>query len=227
MVQITQAHLIPTKKLVSRPLNRFLFYQTTGRQRSPVSFLRAVAVPCHLLRLRIMEENNAIWTIGHSTRSFEELVAMLRSFNIQLVADIRNYPGSRRFPQFNKDSLEVTLPQQDMEYIHLKDLGGRRKPAPFSKNTAWRNAAFRGYADYMETDSFIHAVKTLETAARKHRTAFMCSEAVWWRCHRALVSDYLKAHGWTVVHIMGIGKKEDHPYTSAAKLADGQLSYAK
>lgn len=172
-------------------------------------------------------ENNTVWTIGHSTRTFEELVEMLRSFQIEIVADIRSYPGSRRYPQFNKEALEISLPANNIQYIHLKELGGRRKVNPASKNTAWRNAAFRGYADYMETDSFKEGIKRLEAIALKQRTAYMCSEAVWWRCHRSMVSDYLKAARWEVIHIMAVGKGEVHPYTAPARVVQGELSYEK
>lgn len=171
------------------------------------------------------KENKIIWTIGHSTRSLEEFVAMLHSFKIELVADIRSYPGSRKFPQFNKEALEISLPQNNIEYIHLKSLGGRRKVNPDSKNTAWRHLAFRGYADYMETSAFKEGIKELEMVALKQRTAYMCSEAVWWRCHRSMVSDYLKVHGWKVMHIMGIGKEDEHPYTAPARIIGGELSY--
>ena len=171
------------------------------------------------------KENKIIWTIGHSTRSLEEFVAMLHSFKIELVADIRSYPGSRKFPQFNKEALEISLPQNNIEYIYLKDLGGRRKVNPDSKNTAWRHLAFRGYADYMETSAFKEGIKELEKVALKQHTAYMCSEAVWWRCHRSMVSDYLKVRGWKVMHIMGIGREEEHPYTGPARIVDGELSY--
>ena len=171
------------------------------------------------------EENKTIWTIGHSTRSFEEFVAMLHPFNIELVADIRSFPGSRKFPQYNKETLAVTLPQNNIQYIHLKSLGGRRKVKPDSKNTAWKNAAFRGYADYMETAFFKEGIAELEKIALKQRTAYMCSEAVWWRCHRSMVSDYLKLNEWKVMHIMGIGKEEIHPYTTPARIINGELSY--
>ena len=170
-------------------------------------------------------ENKTIWTIGHSTRPFDEFAAMLHSFQIELVADIRSYPGSRRFPQYNKAALEVALPEKNIQYIHLKNLGGRRKESPDSKNTTWREIAFRGYADYMETDAFKAGIQELEKIASKQLAAFMCSEAVWWRCHRSLVSDYLKVNGWKVMHIMGIGKAEEHPYTAPAKIVNGKLSY--
>ncbi len=106
-----------------------------------------------------------IWTIGHSTHSFDELVAMLKSFKIAVVADIRSFPGSRKFPQFNKEALEVSLPQNNIQYIHLKNLGGRRKANPNSKNTAWRHPSFRGYADFMETEEFKEGIEKLEKIA--------------------------------------------------------------
>jgi uncharacterized protein (DUF488 family) len=170
-------------------------------------------------------KNKVIWTIGHSTHSLEEFIAMLHSSKIKLIVDIRSYPGSRKFPQFNKETLEISLQQNKIEYIHLINLGGRRKASPYSKNTSWRNLAFRGYADYMQTIHFKTEIKNLEKMALKQHTAYMCSEAVWWRCHRAMVSDYLKVHGWKVMHIMGMGKEYEHPYTAPAKIVDSVLSY--
>jgi uncharacterized protein (DUF488 family) len=172
-------------------------------------------------------EKKIIWTIGHSTRTINELIIMLRSFRIQLVADIRSYPGSKRYPQFNKEALEISLPQNNIKYVHIKELGGRRKPDPGSLNTAWRNAAFRGFADHMETDVFKKRIDDLQQLATKERTAYMCSEAVWWRCHRSMVSDYLKSLGWTVMHIMDKDKAEEHPYTSPARIVNGKLTYKK
>jgi len=166
-----------------------------------------------------------IWTIGHSTRTFEEFIEMLRSFQIEMVADIRSYPGSRKFPQFNKESLQTALPQNKIEYIHLKNLGGRRKANPDSKNTTWRHLAFRAYADYMQTNDFKEGIKKLEEIALKKRTAYMCSEAVWWRCHRSMVSDYLKTYGWKVMHIMAVGKEQEHPFTAPARIENGELTY--
>jgi len=166
-----------------------------------------------------------IWTIGHSTRTLEELVGLLNSFHITFLVDIRNYPGSRRYPHFNKEALEISLPSNDINYIHLKELGGRRKPVEGSTNTAWRNSAFRGYADYMETDEFKKAINKLELLAEKQSTAYMCSEAVWWSCHRALVSDYLKWKGWVVMHIMNQQKATEHPYTKPASVVNGILRY--
>jgi uncharacterized protein (DUF488 family) len=169
--------------------------------------------------------NNIIWTIGHSTHPQEEFVAILHSFNIKMLVDIRNYPGSRRYPHFNKEALEVSLPANGIQYLHLKELGGRRKPVENSMNTTWRNEAFRGYADYMQTVEFKQAIEKLETVAQTNFTAYMCSEAVWWNCHRSLVSDYLKWKGWTVMHIMNLNKATEHPYTKPAKIVNGILSY--
>lgn len=167
----------------------------------------------------------SIWTIGHSTHTLDELIAMLQSFQIDLLIDIRRFPGSRRFPYFYKEALEFSLPKNDIKYVHLPKLGGRRKPLSNSHNSGWRVAAFRGYADYMETDDFVQAIKKLESFAIKKRSAIMCSEAVWWSCHRALVSDYLKFNGWLVMHIMGIDKAIEHPYTKPTKIENGKLTY--
>jgi uncharacterized protein (DUF488 family) len=169
--------------------------------------------------------NNIIWTIGHSTHPLEEFVAILQSFEIEMLVDIRNYPGSRRYPHFNKEALEISLPANNIQYLHLKALGGRRKPVENSINIAWRNEAFRGYADYMQTDEFKTAIDKLEIIAQKQFTCYMCSVAVWWSCHRSLVSDYLKWKGWTVMHIMSKGKSTEHPYTKPARIVDDSLRY--
>ena len=142
-----------------------------------------------------------------------------------MVADIRRFPGSRRFPHFKDDALKSILADHNIEYRHFEKLGGRRNPKPDSKNDAWRVAAFRGYADYMESDDFKTAVQSLEEEAKKKHVAYMCSEAVWWSCHRALVSDYLKWQGWEVYHILATNKDQLHPYTSPARVTAGQLSY--
>lgn len=152
---------------------------------------------------------------------------MLQSFDIQAVADVRRFPGSRKFPWFNKDSLAVTLPDVGIEYHHFVHLGGRRRPLKDSHNDAWRLDAFKGYADYMEMPEFVEALKQLEKLASLKRTAFMCSEAVWWSCHRSMVSDALKHAGWNVQHIMGVGKSTEHPYTSPARIEHGELVYSK
>ena len=172
-----------------------------------------------------METDKTIWTIGHSTRELDVFIEILHSFGIEVLADIRSFPGSRKFPHFNKENLAAVMPENNIRYMPIPQLGGRRKPNPDSVNTAWENSAFRAYADYMETIGFIEGIKILETTAREYRTAYMCSEAVWWRCHRSLVSDYLKADGWKVIHIMGSGKGREHTFTSPARMIEGKLSY--
>ncbi len=170
-------------------------------------------------------DKKLIYTIGHSTRPIEEFLSLLQSFNIALVADVRQFPGSKKFPQYNQQELKEYLSMNNIQYIHFPDLGGRRKAEKESKNTAWRHAAFRGYADYMETEAFRQAIQRLEATALQRPTAYMCSEAVWWRCHRALISDYLKCHGWEVLHIMDPAKAKEHPYTAPANIRQGQLTY--
>lgn len=172
------------------------------------------------------ESKHIIYTIGHSTHSLEEFLAMLQSFGIRLLIDIRSLPGSRKFPQFDKENLQIALPENGIQYAHFPGLGGRRKIHKESKNNRWHNASFRAYADYMETDEFRNAIRELELLAQQQPTAYMCSEAVWWHCHRAMVSDYLKAKGWTVLHIMAIGKIEEHSYTSPARIVNGEVVYS-
>ena len=171
------------------------------------------------------EGQKSIWTIGHSTRSIEDFLLLLEKYSIEQLADIRSYPGSRRYPHFNKEALQKKLTEKKIGYIHLPELGGRRKPMPDSHNTGWRNESFRGYADYMETKEFADAAGRLEEIAIACRTAYMCAEAVWWQCHRALVSDYLKVNGWTVWHIMNKGEVVEHPLTKPAEVRNGELSY--
>jgi uncharacterized protein (DUF488 family) len=166
-----------------------------------------------------------IWTVGHSTRSGEEFTQILTAHNIELLVDVRTYPGSRRYPQFNRDTLSESLNGTGINYKHEPRLGGRRTPRPDSHNSAWRNAQFRGYADHMETEEFKSGLRELLELSSVARTAVMCAEAVWWRCHRSLLADYLKAEGHEVIHIIDAKKTEEHPFTSAATIIDGQLSY--
>ncbi|MHC2992685.1 Fe-S cluster assembly protein HesB [Pontibacter sp. HJ8] len=161
------------------------------------------------------QPKNSIWTFGHSTRSPEEFVAALQSFQIEVLVDVRRYPGSRKYPHFSAEALHVYLPEAGIRYVAAVELGGRRKPKADSANTAWRSESFRGYADYSETKEFEEGIAKLTEIASQQRTAYMCSEAVWWRCHRAIISDYLKERGWTVLHIMSEGSAKEHPYTSA------------
>jgi uncharacterized protein (DUF488 family) len=174
-----------------------------------------------------------IWTIGHSTRTIDELISLLKENGINLLADVRAWPGSKRYPQFNKDALAESLNTHGIRYEHFPDLGGKRKSRSDSRNTAWRNASFRGYADYMETDQFQKGVERFLAfgksdgweAVTPSRTAIMCAEAVWWRCHRSLIADHLKARGVEVLHILGANKVDPHPYTPAARIVSGELSY--
>jgi uncharacterized protein (DUF488 family) len=166
-----------------------------------------------------------LWTIGHSTRTFDALADLLTAHGVRRLVDVRLHPGSRRYPHFKSDALAVALPARGVEYLHAPAPGGRRKPRPDSPNTAWRNDAFRGYADYMATPAFGAALAELEAGARGAPTAIMCSEAVWWRCHRGLISDALKVRGWRVLHIEDCRASKEHPYTGAARLADGRLTY--
>ncbi len=171
-------------------------------------------------------KTNTIYTIGHSTRSLEEFLNMLQSFDIKILADIRSLPGSRKYPQFNKEDLKISLENAAIQYLHMADLGGRRKVKKDSKNNRWNNVSFKAYADYMETEEFKNAIVKLEHIALEQATAYMCSEAVWWKCHRSMVSDYLKAKGWTVLHIMAIQKVQEHKYTSPARIVDGNVLYS-
>lgn len=140
---------------------------------------------------------------------------------------MRRFAASRKHPQFNKDELRRSLTESGIDYIHLPELGGRRRAMPDSPNTAWRNASFRGYADYMATAQFRAGVDELLKIAAHKRTVIMCAEALWWRCHRALIADYLKSQDTEVFHIGDTGAASPHPYTSAATVRDGKLSYQR
>jgi uncharacterized protein (DUF488 family) len=166
-----------------------------------------------------------VWTVGHSTLPIEEFIPLLTGNNIGVLADVRRFPGSRRHPQFGAGALSAALGDAAIRYEAFPELGGRRDPRPDSVNLAWRNASFRGYADYMETAEFRAAIGRLLAMADTQRAAVMCAEAVWWRCHRGLIADYLKAAGHEVMHIGGNGAVSPHPYTSAAHIVDGRLSY--
>jgi uncharacterized protein (DUF488 family) len=161
------------------------------------------------------DPTRTIWTIGHSTRSAEELVAVLASFQIAVVVDVRRYPGSKKYPQFNAAALAAYLPEAGIAYQPDVALGGRRRPRPDSTNTVWKSESFRGYADYTETSEFAAGLAQLTEVAARQRTAYMCSEILWWRCHRAIISDCLKASGWVVQHILQSGVAVEHPFTSA------------
>ena len=166
-----------------------------------------------------------LWTIGHSVRPWEEFVGMLTAARIQSLVDVRRFAGSRRNPQFSGETMGAALANEGIDYIPMPDLGGRRAARADSPNLAWRNAAFRGYADYMATSPYRAAHERLAELARSQRTAVMCAEAMWWQCHRSLISDDFKAGGWEVIHLMAPGREQEHPYTSAARLVEGRLDY--
>jgi uncharacterized protein (DUF488 family) len=166
-------------------------------------------------------------TIGHSTHSLGQFLALLGQHGIEVMADIRRFPGSRKFPHFNQDNLASTLPKAGIEYRWLEALGGRRRTKTnfSSNNLGLRNESFRNYADYMQTDEFSAGVQQLLAAAAGKPTAFMCSESVFWRCHRRLVSDFLLVNGIIVQHIMASGELRPHTLTEGARVAAGELTY--
>ncbi|HET9306447.1 MAG TPA: DUF488 domain-containing protein [Candidatus Sulfotelmatobacter sp.] len=167
-----------------------------------------------------------LYTIGHSTRSLDELLEALNAHQIQTLVDIRAFPMSRRLPQFNRDSLEQTLPAAGIRYLWMKALGGYRKKAlDESPHIALRNKSFRNYADYMLTPEFEQAISELVALAENTRTAYMCAERIYFRCHRMLVSDWLVAHGHEVLHIDATGPVRAHKLTAEARMIDGRLIY--
>ena len=166
------------------------------------------------------------YTIGHSTRTPDEFMAVLWAHSIQTLADIRSFPMSRRLPHFNREWLEQALPKAGIRYVWIKELGGRRKKIrDDSPNVALRSPSFRNYADYMLTGEFERGITELIALAERSRTAYMCAERVYFRCHRMLVSDWLVAHGHEVFHIDGTGPVKQHELTSEVRLASGQLIY--
>jgi uncharacterized protein (DUF488 family) len=167
-----------------------------------------------------------LYTIGHSIRTLEELIAALRAHEIRTLVDIRAFPMSRRLPQFNRESLEQTLPAAGIRYLWMKALGGyRRKILEESPNIALRNDSFRNYADYMLTPEFEQAMAELTALAEDSPTAYMCAERLYFRCHRMLVSDWLVAHKHEVLHIDGTGPVRAHALTTEARIVDGRLLY--
>jgi uncharacterized protein (DUF488 family) len=167
---------------------------------------------------------DTIWTVGHSTHPIDVFLGILGREGIRAVADVRRFPASRKHPQFNRPPLARSLALAGIDYQGFTELGGRRTPRPDSRNRAWRNAGFQGYADYMESQAFAAGIQRLLRLARGTPTAIMCAEALWWRCHRALIADCLKSGGLTVIHL-NVEGSEEHPYTSAAQIVGGRLSY--
>ena len=173
----------------------------------------------------VTEQHGTLWTVGHSTRAWEEFTALLAENAIACLVDVRRFAGSRRNPQFSPASMAPALEEAGIEYLPMPDFGGRRKPETDSPNGAWRVAAFRGYADYMAMPEFALARERLMRQARAQRTTVMCAEAVWWRCHRRLISDDFTARGWSVQHIMAPGKLQLHILNPDARLEGDHLVY--
>jgi uncharacterized protein (DUF488 family) len=161
-----------------------------------------------------------VYTVGHSTRSEEQLSDVLRAAGVGAVVDVRSFPSSRRHPQFNRGALERWLPEAGVDYLNIFELGGRRDPAPTSSNGGWRERGFRGYADHMASAEFAAGLRRLEQLARVRPTAVMCAEALWWRCHRRLIADALTIRGWEVVHL-GSGAPVKHELTPFAEVREG------
>jgi uncharacterized protein (DUF488 family) len=176
-------------------------------------------------RLACSTMQPAIWTVGHSTRTTDEFLSVLSAYRIELVADVRRYPGSRRLPQFGSADLERALEMHGIQYKWLPSLGGRRTARPDSDNTGWRHPAFRGYADHLESEEFAEGLFELLMLAGGMRTAVMCAEVLWWRCHRRLIADVVTSLGGEVVHIRNEATAETHILSSPARLVDGALSY--
>jgi uncharacterized protein (DUF488 family) len=161
-------------------------------------------------------------TVGHSTHSLEEFTELLSGHGVEALADVRAHPGSRRLPHFGRETLERELP---VLYEHFPELGGRRRPRPDSPNAGWEVEAFRGYADHMASPEFAAGLERLEALAAQRRTAIMCAEGLWWRCHRRLVADALTVRGWRVLHVGPDGRVTEHSLPDFAVVAEGRLSY--
>jgi len=166
-----------------------------------------------------------VWTVGHSTRSAGEFLGLLRAHAIEAVADVRRFPGSRRHPHFGADALAEHLGAHGIAYTWIRELGGRRRSAREAADSAWRNPSFAAYEQHLASDEFAEGLHTLLHVASACRTAIMCSEAVWWRCHRALISDVLRFCGAEVLHITSTAPPRPHPYSSPARVVDGELRY--
>jgi uncharacterized protein (DUF488 family) len=175
-----------------------------------------------------MSDQLTIFTIGHSNQSFDDFLALLQRHQIEILVDIRRHPGSKRYPYFSRENLSATLEGQGIEYSWLEALGGHRQPhkdGPPSPNGGLRNLSFRSYADYMRTDEFRQGVAKLLEIAQVRRTTIMCAEALFWRCHRRLLSDYLTANGVAVLHIFPSGEVKPHKMTAEAMAENGTVTY--
>ena len=172
-----------------------------------------------------MSPRQAAFTIGHSTRSVQDFISLLLAHHIELVVDVRTVPRSRRNPQFNRETLPQSLQEAEIGYEHVAALGGFRRPSPHSSNAGWRNASFRGYADYMQTAAFAAAIESLAERAQRQRLAVMCAEAVPWRCHRSLIADALVTRGIRVEEIISATRTQPHAMTSFARVEGTTVTY--
>lgn len=166
-----------------------------------------------------------VWTVGHSTRGIDEFRSVVKAHHIELIADVRRFPGSRRLPQFEGGALEAALDDRDIAYRWIPELGGRRRPNTDSVNLGWRNAGFRGYADHMETEEFANGLMELLMLGQGMRTAVMCAEILWWRCHRRIISDVVVSLGIDVLHIRDASVVEPHKVAPPARIMSGRLRY--
>ncbi len=172
------------------------------------------------------EAGHSLYTIGHSTHPIDKFISLLAAHRIGTVADVRSFPGSRRWPQFNRESLALTLEASTIDYLWMKSLGGRRHgKRDDSPHTAWTVAAFRSYADYADSDEFEAGLAELIAIASRRRTAIMCSEGLWWRCHRRIISDHMTIRRWNVEHIMPDGKLSKHELPDFASISGGRIIY--
>ncbi|MEF3081327.1 DUF488 domain-containing protein [Luteimonas sp. SMYT11W] len=168
---------------------------------------------------------DTLWTIGHSTRSWDDFRALLIHWRIEAIVDVRRFPGSRRYPWFASETMAEQLSASNIHYHWLPQLGGRRRAQPNSPNGAWRSNAFQGYADHMTSDEFADGLSRTLAVAAQHRTALMCAEALWWGCHRRLIADLLTHRGVEVCHILDIGKVQPHVMHRDARPAGPDLVY--
>lgn len=180
----------------------------------------------NLARAAKPRDQKLIFDLGHSTHPVENFLALLEQHEIRILADVRSFPASRRWPHFNRDELKNSLERAGIEYVWLKSIGGRRHAVnPASPHTAWKIPAFRSYADYTEGDDFKAGLEELIGLAERNPTAYMCSEGLWWRCHRRIISDHLVVRGWIVMHIMPNGKLAEHLLPGFARVSKGRLIY--